>query len=325
MPGFRFYRKISLFLFFTLLFAGKVCAFELFQFSVAPKYALQWGQMNGNVLYSNRNKLSELNWQLDSVNMLGFNATMGWEMIFLEANCMWGFPKTSGRMFDSDWQNKSNYGMQTNYSDSLNKVDYLGNLEIRLGLKIKTWDFLFIKPYGSITYQRYEFTAEGGDFWYGDKSSTGLRYDVSYNDPEAKTGNFDSYGKVINYKREAFNYCLGSKFDFSFLEIFTVSLDLGLSVYTAVNSVDNHILRKINFLDKMQGFFNTFYIGSELDVKIWKGLSAGTAFRFSYQKQLEGKDYQKTSGSDTYKVDSSVFAAASGYYYNLEFFVRYSF
>ena len=69
-----------------LLIAGglKAFSFELFQFSVAPKYALQYGQMNEYVLYKNGQKMSELNWPIDTVSLLGFNATMGWEMIFLK-------------------------------------------------------------------------------------------------------------------------------------------------------------------------------------------------------------------------------------------------
>lgn len=326
----RIFKKITLFLFLMIILAGKICAFEIFQFSVAPKYALQNGQLNEYVLYKNGNKQSELNWQIQNISMIGFNATVGWEMLLLEADCMWGIPKESGMMYDSDWLNTSDYGMKTNYSESANKVDYLGDLELRLGVNIKTWDFLHIIPYGGISYRRIKYTATGGTYWYGDISSTGLSYYVPYNSSQAKTGSFDSYGDVITYECELFNYMLGLKASFNFLTRFTVSADFGLSVFTQINSLDHHILKDgtsspAYYLDKMQGFFKSFNVGTEVDVKIWKGLSAGAGFKFVYINQLVGNDYQKTSSETKYSLVSTANAAADGYTWNLEAFVRYSF
>ena len=325
MSGARFCRKIAVFLFLTLVFAGKISAFEIFKFSVAPKYGLQNGQLNEYVLYNNGNKLSELNWEIKNISMLGFNATVGWEMILIETDCMWGFPKESGMMYDSDWQNTSNYGMKTNYSESSNKVDCLGDLGLRLGVNIKTWDFLHIIPYAGIAYSRVKFTANGGTYWYGDKTTTGVSYDVPYNSPKAKIGNMDKYGDVITYEREIFNYLLGVKAKYNFLERYTVSADFGLAIFTQINSIDNHILRSTKFLDKMQGFFKSFNLGTEFDVKIWKGLSAGAAFKFAYINRLVGNDYKKTESETTYSLQGGSNAAADGYTWNLEAFVRYSF
>lgn len=310
-----------------LLIAGglKAFSFELFQFSVAPKYALQYGQMNEYVLYKNGQKMSELNWPIDTVSLLGFNATMGWEMIFLETNCMWGFPRSSGIMQDSDWMNQSDYGMKTDYSESSNCVKYLGNLELRFGMNIKTWDFLYIRPYGAICYERIEFSADGGNYWYGDKSSTGLSENVPYYDSRAKTGNFDSYGTVIEYKRETFTYNLGTALNFRFLQRFSVTADFGLSIYSAINTIDHHCITKYYYLDKMEGLLKRYYLGAEVDVAIWKGLSAGTSFKFVYNSQMKGTDYKKKESDKKYSIDSNSNSAASAYYYNIEFFLRYSF
>lgn len=321
---------------------GRAVAFELFQFSVAPKYALQNGQMNEYVLYTNGNKLSELNWEIQNISLLGFNATMGWEMLLIEANCIWGFPKDSGQMLDSDWQNTSNYGMKTNYSESSNAVDYLGDLELRLGLNIKTWDFLHIIPYGGISYSRSKFTASGGTYWYGDAESQAVYWygneytshlsefsNVSYNSDDAITGSLDSYGDVISYERETFNYVLGVKAKYNFFTRFTVTADIGVAVFTQINSVDHHILKDNTsspsyYFDKMQGFFKSFNFGAEFDVKIWQGLSAGAGGNFVFVNQILGKDYSKKSTDSKYTLELES-AAADCFYYNIEFFVRYSF
>ena len=319
----RIFKKITLFLFLMIILAGKICAFEIFQFSVAPKYGLQNGQLNEYVLYKNGNKQSELNWEIKNISMLGFNATVGWEMLLLEADCMWGIPKDSGAMYDSDWLNTSDYGMKTDYSESSNKVDYLGDLGLRFGVNIKTWSFLNIIPYAGISYSRIKYIANGGTYWYGDNNL------YPYDDPDhSTTGTFS--GDVISYERELFNYLVGVKARFSFLKRFAVSADFGLSVFTQINSLDHHILKDgmsspAYYLDKMQGFFKSFNLGTEVDVKIWKGLSAGAGFKFVYINQLVGNDYQKTSSETKYTLVSTANSAADGYTWNLEAFVRYSF
>ena len=325
MLKFRCSKFLIFFLFFLMKNSINLFSFELFQFSVAPKYALQYGQMNEYVLYSNGNTQSMLNWEIDRINLLGFNATMGWELLFLETNCMWGFPKSSGTMCDSDWLNTQNYGMKTNYSESENNLDYLGNVELRFGLNIRPVSFLSIKPYFGISYDRIEFSADGGTYWYGARSNTGLSEHVSYSDSRAKTGSFSSYGTVIKYKRETFTYNIGSKVGVKFLTRFLVTADFGISIYSAINSVDEHILTKKSYLDKMQGFFKTYYLGAEVDVGIWKGLSAGSSLKFVKINQLTGNDYSRKSTSKQYALDNTVLAASGGYYYNIEFFVRYSF
>jgi outer membrane protease len=307
----------------VIFFFGKLSAFEIFQFSVAPKYALQNGQLNEYVLYTNGQKQSELNWEIQNISMIGLNATIGWEMLLLEADCMWGIPKDSGAMYDSDWLNTSNYGMKTNYSESDNKVNYLGDLGLRFGLNIKTWNFLNINPYVGIAYTRIKYTANGGTYWYGNNNL------YPYNDPDhSSSGTFT--GDVISYERELFNYLLGLKLKFNFLTRFTVSADFGLSVFTQINSLDHHILKDgtsspAYYLDKMQGFFKSFNVGTEVDVKIWKGLSAGAGFKFVYINQLVGNDYQKTSSETKYSLLSTANSAADGYTWNVEAFVRYSF
>jgi outer membrane protease len=319
-------RKVVVFLAFTLCLAQKMTAFETFKFSVAPKYAFQNGQLDEIVLYANGNQLSELNWQIDKMSLLGFNATVGWEMILIEANCLWGSPKSSGTMYDSDWLNTSSYGMKTNYSESSNFADSLGDLQVKIGVDIKTWDFLHIIPYLGLSYNRAEFTANGGTYWYGDMEHTGLPYHVSYDSPEAKKGSLDSEGDVITYEREMFNYQLGVKVKYEFLTRFTLSADFALAVFTQVNSVDNHIIKSIDYLDKMQGFFSCFDAAAELDVKIWKGLSAGFGFRFDYLRLIQGIDYIKKAADSKYaKASGGSSAAAKGYFYNIEAFVRYSF
>ena len=328
MPGNRFYRKI-ISLFFVIFFFGKLSAFELFQFSIAPKYALEWGQMNEYVLYSNGNKLSELNWQIDSVNLLGFNATMGWEMILLEADCMWGFPKLSGSMEDSDWLNTSNYGMKTDWSKSENNVEYLGNLELRLGVNVKIFDFWYLIPYVNISYSRIKFESENGYGWYGDKKYSSDGADHYWSDPQSsymKTGSLCP----IAYERETFNYGLGIKTRFSFFERYTFSLDFGLAIFTQINAIDKHYLTISKssdraYLDKIQGVFKSFSLGTDLDVKIWKGLSAGAGFNFHFINQAVGASYSKEPGENSYKRNAGANSAASGYSYNFELFVRYSF
>ena len=332
----------TVFLFSILLFFGKAFSFELFQFSLAPKYAFQNGRLDELVLYKNGKKLSELNWDIKEQSLLGFNATIGWEMLLIETDCMWGFPKSSGMMLDSDWQNTSDYSMKTNYSESDNSIDSSYNLNVRLGVNIKTWDFLHIIPYAGVSYSRIKFSADGGTFWYGDADSQAVYAygsdwqshlsefsNVSYNSPSAVTGSFDSYGEVITYERETYDYFLGAKANFTFLTRFTAFLDFGFSVFTQINSIDHHILRDgttapAYFFDEMSGFLKSFTLASGMDVKIWKGLSCGAGFKYTYIAQLKGTDKGRRDRENQY-VLLDADAGASGYFYNVELFVRYSF
>ena len=309
----------------------KVSAFEIFQFSVAPKYALQNGLVSEYVLcdYNNHTE-SQLDWDLQWLSLFGFNASLGWEKIFIESDCMWAIPKNSGTLYDSDWLNTSDLGMKTNYSESSNSVSYLGRLDLKLGLNIKTWDFLHVLPYAGISYSRINFTGNGGTYWYGNKSYTGLSYDVSYDSPYAVSGSLE--GDVISYQSEIFSYNLGVKVKYNFLKRFTASLDFCMDIFTQANAIDNHLKKDRDYLDKMQGFFRAIKIGSELDVKIWKGLSAGLGFNYKYLFLVKGQDYTKSSSDSTYTRCSdslysgyTVSGGTSGWYYSMEIFARYSF
>lgn len=325
----KFLKKISIILFFILAFAGKLCAFELFQFSVAPKYGLEYGQMNEFLMYKNGNERSELNWEINTINLLGFDTSIGWEMILVKVDCMWGFPKSSGNLYDSDWLNTSNYRMKTNYSENENSVDYLGNLGVKLSINLKIFDFWRILPYLSISYNRIKFSAENGYGWYGDTSkTTDSQYHYWY-DSESKKY---STGELcpIDYDRETFNYVIGIETSFTFFSRYILSLDFGLAIFTQVNSIDNHYSdfdksSYTAYLDKMQGYFKSFSLGTDIDIKIWNGLSAGIGFNFIFINQILGNTYEKSSSLTTYQKNSNYNSAASGYYYNLETFVRYSF
>lgn len=329
MPSKKVIKLILLSLFLLIAGGVKAFSFELFQFSVAPKYGLQYGQMNEYVLYTNGNTQSELIWQIEKMNLLGFNATMGWELLFLETNCMWGFPADSGQLLDSDWQNNKNYSMKTNYSISENSVDYFGDIDLRVGLNIKTWNFLFLKPYVGIAYNRINFSAKNGYGAYGDASNSSDRKNHNWYDEEARK---ISKGNLceIAYEREQFVVDIGLKTDFKFLSRFILKFDFSISLFSQINTIDTHYAdtaksKSIKYLDKMQGAFKTVNIGAELDVSVWKGFSAGTSFKFVKINQTLGNDYRKDLNYKTYKPDTGVIAAASGYSYNIEFFVRYSF
>lgn len=330
MSASSFCKKI-IFLSFVIFFFGKLSAFEIFQFSVAPKYALQNGQLNEYVVCPNGHVESELNWPIENISMLGFNATMGWEMLLLETDCMWGIPKASGIMLDSDWVNTSDLGMKTNYSESSNRLETFGNLKLKFGINIKILEFLHIIPYGGLSYARVKFTANGGTYWYGRPKDTGLSYYVPYNSPEAKTGSFDSYGDVISYEYERFNYNLGLKTKYNFLKRFTFSLDISMAVFTQINTLDNHLISKVDYLDKMQGWFRCFDFAAEIDVKIWQGLSAGLSGSLLLINRTEGSSYSKNSSETKYsRTANDMFSgytvsASSGYTWNVEAFVRYSF
>ena len=327
----RIFKRTAVILFLIFAFAGKICAFEIFQFSVAPKYALQNGQLNEYVICPNGHVESELNWPLEQISLLGFNASLGWEMFLLETDCLWGIPKASGTMLDSDWLNSSDLSMKTNYSESSNSLDSLCNLKLKLGVNIKTWDFLHIIPYAGVSYSRMAFTANGGTYWYGRPSDTGLSDYVPYNSSDAKTGSFDSLGDVITYEREMFNYNIGVKARYNFLTRFTVSIDFSASAFSQINSIDHHIITSYYYLDQMQGWFKCFDFAAEADVKIWRGLSAGLSFDMTIINQIQGIDYVKTGTSTTYNRGTNdmfsgyTVAGADGYWYNIEAFVRYSF
>ena len=76
----------------------------------------------------------------------------------------------------------------------------------------------------------------------------------------------------------------------------------------------------------MQGFFKSFDAAAEFDVNIWKGLSAGAGFKFVLINNTDGNDYCRKSTEKKYSIPSDGSKArTSGYYYNIEAFLRYSF
>ena len=226
-------------------------------------------------------------------------------------------------------------GWRISGEDFMKNATWVDDLKLRAGFGVTGNDL------GS-DLRSVELLSNGGTFWYGDADSQAVYAygsdwqshlsefsNVSYNSPSAVTGSFDSYGEVITYERETYDYFLGAKANFTFLTRFTAFLDFGFSVFTQINSIDHHILRDgttapAYFFDEMSGFLKSFTLASGMDVKIWKGLSCGAGFKYTYIAQLKGTDKGRRDRENQY-VLLDADAGASGYFYNVELFVRYSF
>lgn len=311
---------------FLCSFCSRAFAFELFKFEIAPKYSILNGQMNELVFYQNGHKMSELNWELKNLNCLGFNASATWEFLTIDSSFTWGIPGKSGEMPDSDWLNSSNYSMKTNLSISDNIVDSYFDMDLKLLFNIKATSFLTVRPFIGLSYTRASFHSENAYGWYGNPTNS-RPYWVAYNDPQAT---FYGVGQLsyIDYKIEDSHYNFGVRTTFYFLERCTASLTFGTAFFSQYTDTDiHHAFSSANekfYLDKQNGYFTRYTLGTDIDVKIWKGLSAGTAFQYTWILETRGLLYMHSGSTSKYEIqkDKSGFSAN---YWNLDFFVKYSF
>jgi len=222
-----------------------------YTFSVAP----QFGAISGNtreIVYPTNTKaeyLSELIWEMKPMYYSG--ALLEFGLIdpmkkpgfFSSLSAKSGIPGKTGTMEDRDWQSTENANL-TNFSSHTNETNQFFWLDAVMGITMPIESLYFVKPFMSVSYMRFGFTAKDGYGKYATKIAEGSYSSID----DADEFSFSS-GDVILYNQDWLVFATGIGLGYKFNKAFTLDLSFQFSPLTFCNDQDEHLLREISFKD----------------------------------------------------------------------------
>lgn len=309
-----------------------------FFLDVEPLFGLKNGLVDEYVFLKNSayssDKLSELNWDIKNEFFAGANFKAVYKCLFLKTGFKAGLSaisSKSGLMKDSDWRNleaedAGNYQYKTNYSESDNHIDYDFSTFIEAGGRFKFFREKNVRvnlcPFLGFEYQIFKFTATDGTAWYGNILSEG--YQAEWNDiSNRKVETFS--GDVISYKRQNFILWLGGNLEFELPYNFVLGAGIKVSPWIYSESVDNHWLRSMDFLDAVSGFFSIMDISFSAEYKFTPKTSICLNADWLCSRLLRGDNYNKSHSADIWGKSPDADGGAAQKYLNFYISFRYRF
>ncbi|MCR5723507.1 MAG: omptin family outer membrane protease [Treponema sp.] len=312
--------------------------------SVEPLFGMRYGETDEYVFLKEcsyaSDKLSELNWEYKPVWYAGARVNGGWKSLKVSASATVSFPGKTGSMYDSDWLNSQEPGLEdfqykTNYTESDCYLTSAWSWGVNGGYAFTPLPFLSITPFTAFDYEYIAFEGKGLSGWYGNSINNAL---AAYTDTENRTYKYIDYDTTtIDYKRETYIVWLGTEFSFtpherlSFLLpahlTFTIGEQIAPFIYTV--SIDRHYqnsTRGTEYADVCYGYFSAAKLYSSLALELSSKLSVSLyGSWFFYFNPLRGNNFSKTIGDDFYSKQSNVNGGASAWTAEAGLSVKYSF
>ena len=281
-------------------------------FSVEPIFGARLGQCKeivwGKSKTAGNYKLSELIYDITPAWYYGLDAQIQYKRFGVNLLSKFFIPSKSGRMTDSDWRNDAD----RNNGDTSTKTDYsehdlfLGlnggiggyDLELQTDFRFYPTSFLTLAPLLSFNAQYLIFRAKNGIGYYGKETVSKI---YPYDDASHRTV-YDYDGmSVIDYDVYNFFIWTGLRADFLPCSWAKISLASEVAVFSIMLDFDNHIPRKINFLDIAYSAFHAFRQTLKSEFKIKKFFSICQKTVFLITGESKGTEYSKMKGDSSYK------------------------
>ncbi len=277
--------------------------------SFEPFFSYQYGKV-GEYVYARESsdkdfeKLSYLEWEEKPLWLYGLKMNASYRHLYAGVSATSAIPAACGNMYDSDWMDRNNLGLKTNYSESDNCIHSYIDVAGTFGYIINPESKFRIMPLAEVGFYNIVFKAKGAEGWYGDKSSTGLSYDISWNDSGAKYFTVSDSDTVIEYNQVSLYTYLGCHFMIVPTDKLEFDIALAVSPYTYVRSVDNHVLRSIKFKDESDSYFKSFKGRVSAYYTINDIITAGLSVGGVYTVMNLGYSYISYSGDKYSKVEN---------------------
>lgn len=303
-------------------------------FSVSPVTAYKNGMLGEYVYVKDVNnqeqKLSELDWEIKNLFLIGADFSVGFKNFIIDLNVLFGIKNQNGKMQDSDWLN---YLTEYDFIDPLVKTNYsISSLELKnninadLTLFYKFYDDeqFCLLPYFAINIDYIDFSAYGGEGWYG--SNDVVNPPVSWDSPLAKHYTSGQLGGV-DYTRQTYSTLIGIKNKFNFNK-FHFDIDLAVSPFLYISSLDVHSsatgIAGSFFDDEIFGFFSLIRLNSLLQFDFTKNSSIFLGIEYSALTKVQGTTFVSTNKKNWYKK-TSCYAKADGETWQIKAGYRFSF
>ena len=270
--------------------------------SFEPFFSYQYGKL-GEYLYcqessnSDFEKLSYLEWEEKPLWLYGLKMNASYKHLYLGVSATSAIPASCGKMYDSDWMDRNNLGLKTNFSESNNFLHSYIDVSGTFGFIVFPESVFRIMPFGEVGFYNVVFKAKGAECWYGDADSTRLGYDVSWNSPYAEHFVISKSETVIEYNHSSFYTFLGCQFMLVPTERLEFDVALAVSPYSYIYSVDHHIMRSLKFRDESDSYFKTFKGRLSAYYTINDIITAGLSFGGIYTKMDLSHSYSYVSSN----------------------------
>jgi len=268
-------------------------------FSFGVNFGSLGGQAQEIVYASSKteNYLSELLWNVDSLNCIGLDIRYSWLKpgnkagVFANGSFKFGVSDGADIMEDKDWlaykltgRNYPNW--LTNYSVHDSKVDSLNMIDFNLGMSIVIFQKFLLKPYFSYHYMHFKWSAYGGSILYP------MEWDNNNHVYVDGHVYLTQPIKVITYEQTWHIVAPGISFYGEFNRYFDIEIAFEVTPFIWCTAVDNHILRDLVVTDVLTG-----------------GLFTEPSFLFSYKPtdhfvlslSFAIREIEKTRGNSRYK------------------------
>lgn len=291
-------------LFLSVMMPVSVAAFDSSKahLSFEPFFSYQYGKV-GEYLYaqdsssSDFEKLSYLEWEEKPLWLYGLKMNASYKHLYLGVSATSAIPASCGKMYDSDWMERDNLGLKTNFSESDNSLHSHIDVSGTLGFIVFPESVVRIMPFGEVGFYNTVFKAHGAECWYGDSQSTGLGYNVSWNDARARHFYADKSEEVIEYNHNSLYTFLGCQFMIVPMERLEFDVAFAVSPYSYLYSVDHHILRSLKFRDESDYYFKVFKGRLSAYYTINDIITAGLSFGGIYSKLDLSHSYSYVSSN----------------------------
>ncbi|MDR1839397.1 MAG: omptin family outer membrane protease [Treponema sp.] len=223
-----------------------------YAFSIGPQFGLIYGQVLEFVYpvpgEIKSELMSELKWDMKSIFYTGVQVDFGRIDIlsapgfFSSLTFKAGIPSDSGIMEDRDWMSTENDRL-TNFSSHTNRTLQFFSLDAAIGVSLPI-GYFFAKPFVSGRWMRFSFTGRDGYGTYAKKKSNSGTFHPIDDNPDEITFS----GDVIKYKQDWLLFSPGISVGAKMLP-FAFDISFRISLFSYCSSKDDHLERKITFLD----------------------------------------------------------------------------
>ena len=336
-------KKITLLIFCLLFFPFSIWAqnntsfFNSVSFGLGGYLDIRIGHQ-GEYVYdpqSNDRLLSYLEWEEKPLIIVGLTGEAGYKnfQVLLQGNL--AIPTESGTVFDFDYLNASTFPdcpdsiakIPTNYTESLCRTNSLYSINVLLSYRFNLNRVLSLAPVLGYEYQHSDQSAWGLDGFY---------YKTYYTESNGYFGRYDTEGhnrkifysqdeETLRLTRNYHSIWLGLNASFNLNKSLTLDANVFISPFTAIQSLDYHILLSVAFYDVMQSFFKGGKVSVALNYKIDFHNCIYAQVEWQSTGIADGITYTGPIGSDNYYAIWNSHAGADLQTWNFKLGYKYIF
>ena len=322
-------------IFLLLLFPALANALD---FSLGGSLTVRAGHQGEYVFepLSHDRLLSYLEWDEKPLFIVGLSGSAGYKNFKLEAGANVAFPTESGIVKDLDYMNVADFPscpdsiaeILTYYTESLCRTNALYSFNFQLSYTFNFNPVFSLAPFLGYDFQHSDQSAWGLDGFYYDidnyRESNGY-YGWYYTEGHTIKKYRSKNVEVLSLERDYHTSWLGLAASFNLSDKVTLTANAAISPYSAIQSLDSHLLRGKLFFDDTHSWFAGGKASLSLDYKIDLHNRLFARIDFFATGRNDGMTYSANIGSSKYTANMYSHAGADLQTWDFTLGYRYCF